>query len=76
MCPGFLGLGLSAGEQSWVPESRQLEPQGSQTQCLHAGMWGQGLSTPWVRLRPGVSVGSGGLKAVCLLVGEAVPLTS
>ena len=73
---GFWGWCLSAGEQSWVPESRQLQPRGSQAQCLRAGMWGQGLGTPWVRLHPGVSVGSGALKAVCLLVVEAVPLTS
>ena len=73
---GFCGWCLLAGEQSWSPWGWQLE-HGDPSPSAYTLICGaRAWALWWVGLHPGVSVGSGGLKTICLLVAEAGPLTS
>ena len=73
---GFWGWCLPTGGWSWVPESLAGGPWGSRVWCLHTGLWGRSRAFWWAGPCPGAAVGSGGLKAACLLVGGAVPMPS
>ena len=69
---GVLALCLSTGGQSWVLGSLAAGLWGSWVYCLCTGLWGQVLGPLVYRAMSGAALGSGDLKAACLLVGVAV----